>query len=220
MPAQNPFPKFEEILSAARFATYLLWAENDRDRALRLYSLNAQLCECLHIPLHMLEVSLRNRIHTLLQASHGDLWFDLPEFQNNPYQAEMLESARENLTGEKKIETPDRIVAALTFGYWTSFLGKEYEDLWQTKLHQIAKREDGKGLRRKDFSKPLGPIRMLRNRIAHHEPVLYWDLQKHYRNIVQITRWLSPVAADWTDSHSRFHEVYPREGVDLKRDAL
>lgn len=48
------------------------------------------------------------------------------------------------------------MVASLTFGYWTTMLGKEYEDLWQKTLKDIARREDGKGLRRKDFSTPLG----------------------------------------------------------------
>jgi mono/diheme cytochrome c family protein len=33
----------------------------------------------------------------------------------------------------------------------------------------------GKGLRRKDFSGPLSPIRTVRNRIAHHEPIITWD---------------------------------------------
>ncbi|MGN6551286.1 MAG: hypothetical protein ACTHJ3_15525 [Pararhizobium sp.] len=57
-------------------------------------------------------------------------------------------------------------------------------------------REDGKGLRRKDVAAPLAPIRMLRNRVAHHEPILHWDLRKHYEFILQLTTWLSPVAAD------------------------
>lgn len=76
-------------------------------------------------------------------------------------------------------------------------LAKEYEDLWQKTLKDIARREDGKGLRRKDFSTPFGPIRMLRNRIAHHEPILHWNLPKHYSAILKMTEWLSPVAAAW-----------------------
>jgi hypothetical protein len=28
------------------------------------------------------------------------------------------------------------------------------------------------------------PIRMLRNRIAQHEPIIAWDVPKHYRNII------------------------------------
>src|ERR1019366_8465897 len=49
-------------------------------------------------------------------------------------------------------------------------------------LYRIAQRP-GKPLRRKDFSTALTPIRLLRNRIAHHEPILEWNLPKHYRNM-------------------------------------
>ena len=94
-------------------------------------------------------------------------------------------------------------------------LGKEYETLWQTTLHAIARREDGKGLRRKDFAKPLAPVRSLRNRIAHHEPVLHWDLRKHYESILLMTYWLSPVAAEWCRACARFEELYPEGGVTL-----
>ena len=93
--------------------------------------------------------------------------------------------------------------------------GKEYETLWQTTLHYIGTRPDGKGLRRKDFSGPLTPIRMLRNRIAHHEPIIAWDLPKHYRKIIELTGWLCPSAAEWCEAHSRFLDVYPSEGISL-----
>jgi hypothetical protein len=51
--------------------------------------------------------------------------------------------------------TPGRIVAALSFGFWTAMFGPHYEGLWRTTLHRIAARQDGKRLRRKDFSGPL-----------------------------------------------------------------
>ncbi|MDQ0304497.1 transposase InsO family protein [Ancylobacter polymorphus] len=103
----------------------------------------------------------------------------------------------------RKTETPGRVVAALTFGYWTAMVGREYEDLWQRTLKDIARQEGGKGLTRKHFSKPLAPVRTLRNRIAHHEPILYLDLPKHYYSLLQLTHWLSPVAAQWCRNVSR-----------------
>src|ERR1019366_4866410 len=78
-----------------------------------------------------------------------------------------------------------------------------YEELWRKQLYRIAQRP-GKPLRRKDFSTALTPIRLLRNRIAHHEPILEWNLPKHYRNMVHLTKWLSPSAAAWCIAHCRF----------------
>lgn len=210
-----PYPGIEGILSADRFGTYLRWAGEDRNKAVSLYTLNALLSESLQLPLHMLEVALRNRIHQIMTEAHGDTWFDMPEHQLNATQADMLARARQELAEKGKDDTPARIVAALTFGFWTAMLGKEYENLWQQTLKDIARREDGKGLRRKDFTKSLGAIRTLRNRLAHHETVLYWDLPKHYANILQMIAWLSPVAADWCRAYCRFQSLYPVEGVAL-----
>jgi hypothetical protein len=209
----DTYPDIEEILSHERFATYLRWAAGARDRAVELYTLNAKLSESLYTPLQMLEIALRNRVDQVMANAFGDLWFDLPEYQANIRQVDMLGRVRMDLAAERKTETPGAIVAALTFGFWTSMLGGEYENLWQTTLNRIARRDDGKGLRRKDLSAPLTPIRILRNRIAHHEPILHWDLPRHYEAIVRTTGWLSPIAAAWCRDHSRFESLYPPGGV-------
>lgn len=212
----NPaFPNLETVLSLDRFGTYLAWAEGDRERAIALYSLNTTLSESLYTPLQALEISLRNRIHSVMTDMAGERWFDDPTYQLNPRQGEMLAKAEADLRENRKETTPGAMVAGLTFGFWTAMLGREYEELWQTDLHQIAKRESGKGLRRKDFTRPLGPIRTLRNRIAHHEPILYWNLQKHHESILQIIRWLSEVAADWCVAYDRFPHVYPDQRIVL-----
>ena len=214
------YPAFEDTLSSDRFSTYLGWSNGDRDRAIHLYTLNTKISESLCTPLHMLEVALRNRVHQVMSACHGPTWYDQEAHQANPVQAGMLLKARQDMVDAKKEEASGRMIAALTFGYWTAMFGKEYEDLWQTTLKDIARREDGKGLTRKAFSKPLAPIRTLRNRIAHHEPILYWTLPKHYEAVLQLTAWLSPVAAEWCRDHSRFAETYPAEGVDLYKAAV
>ena len=66
----------EMVLSEERFARYLAWAAGARLRALDLYTLNAQLSESLYIPLHVLEVALRNRIHAVMSAARHDLWLE------------------------------------------------------------------------------------------------------------------------------------------------
>ena len=205
----------EQALSLERFGRYLDWAAGDRARAIELYTLNTRISESLYTPLQMLEVALRNRIHAVLTEARHEDWFHDAGFLTAS-QAEQLAKAIEDVRdGAKREPTPGRIVAALTFGFWTAMFGPEYETLWQTTLHRIARRPDGKGLRRKDFSRPLMPIRMLRNRIAHHEPVIAWDVPKHYRNIIELTGWLCPAAADWCEAHSRFLEVYPPERIIL-----
>jgi len=67
-------------------------------------------------------------------------------------------------------------------------------------------------------SGPLAPIRTLRNRIAHHEPIIAWNLPRHYAKIIELTGWLCPSAAEWCEAHSRFREAYPPEGIVLRGD--
>jgi len=124
--------------------------------------------------------------------------------------------ALNDLTREGKEPTPGRVVAALTFSFWTAMLSPAYETLWQQDLHRVARRADGAGLRRKDLSSPLTPIRVLRNRVAHHEPILGWNLQKHHEAILRIIEWLSPAAAAWCRTLDRFDQVHPAGRITLQ----
>lgn len=191
-------------------------ASGDRARALDLYALNTRLFEALYTPLQMLEVALRNRIHAVLSASIQPRWFEAPGFLAVPHQHEQVAEALVDLARERKEPTPGRVVAALTFSFWTTMLGTLYENRWQTDLHRIGRRDDGKGLRRKELSGPLTPIRLLRNRIAHHEPILEWDLPKHHDAMLRITGWLSPPAAAWCRTLDRFDQVHPSERIELQ----
>lgn len=197
----------ETALSLERFGRYVAWAGGDRRRAVQLYSLNAQLSEALYIPIHGLEIALRNRIHTVMADAIGDRWFEADGFLLVPRQKEQLGRAVSEIEEAGKEATSGRIVAALTFSFWTSMLAPAYEPLWRSKLNLIAETSEGKRLARKNFSRPLTQIRILRNRTAHHEPILHWNLPKHHRVIVELTHWLSPTVSNWAATIDRFDAV-------------
>lgn len=178
---------FEDILSTDRFARYLAWAGGDRRQALELYRLNVAASEALYTPLHVLEVALRNRIHGVLAEALGVHWFDTSGLLMLPNQHRQLGDAKAGLLELRRPISPGRIVAALSFGFWVAMLSPAYETLGQKTLNRIARREDGKGLDRKTFTRWLTPIRVLRNRVAHHEPIIDWDLNRHHGNIQQLT---------------------------------
>ncbi len=209
--------EIERALSLERFNRYVEWAAGDRSRALELYTLNARLSEALYISLQMLEVALRNRIHIVMTAVRHEQWFMDDGLLAVNHQRQQLSQAIADIRDDGKPVTAGRIVAALTFSFWTSMVSPTYEQLWQTTLHRVARRENGKGLRRKDFSAPLKPIRTLRNRIAHHEPILQWNLPQHHANMLTLTGWLSPAAAAWVQATSRFDSVYPAERIVLNQ---
>jgi hypothetical protein len=208
----------ENALSLERFTRYVKWAGGDRARALELYSLNTKLSEALYTPLQGLELALRNRIHTVMSASHSPYWFQDSSVMCLQKQQKQVEQAFDDLVRQKKQPTPGGVVAALTFSFWTSMLAREYEELWRRTLHAIATKQNGANLERKDFARPLTQIRLLRNRVAHHEPILYWRLPHWHREMLTLTSWLSPSVAGWCHSVERFTAVYPKKGYRLCED--
>lgn len=204
----------EAALSLERFARYIIWADGDRERALTLYTLNTLVSEALYIALHTLEVCLRNRIHHVMTALHGERWFENPSLIKLEHQAAQVADAVAELKSAGKEASAGRVIAALSFSFWTTMFSPDYEDLWRSSLTGIATRQD-KPLVRKDFSRPLTQIRLLRNRIAHHEPILHWDLRRHHRALRDLTHWLSPPAVAWSAPLDRFEQVYPDKGVIL-----
>src|SRR5271168_1299808 len=118
----------ELALSLERFGRYLAWAGRDRERAIELYTLNSRISESLYTPLQSLEVALRNRIHAVMAEAVGDeAWFHQAGVLLNDRQPEQLTKAVEDLNAVNKMPTPGRIVAALSFGFWTAMFGPHYE---------------------------------------------------------------------------------------------
>lgn len=218
MSPNDPHPGLEDSLSAERLNRYLRWSGGDRNRAIQLYTLNTRISEAYYTPLHMLEITLRNRIHFVQSAAFHDRWYEDDGRLLGNRQPDQLAKAVSAIERKRKQPTPGRVVAELTFGFWTAMFGRVYEELWRKSLHKIAVRSDGKSLPRKDLSRPLMQIQTLRNRIAHYEPILHWDLPRHHRRIVTITEWLSPPAAAWCQEHCRFAETYPIKGIELIND--
>lgn len=132
-----------------------------------------------------------------------------------------LDSAKASIVRQGKLLTPGRIVAELSFGFWTALVGRKYEKrLWVPHLHRafpntLRMTGPAKGARKKrpmldrsDIADRLERIRQLRNRIAHHEPILHYALDSEYCNVLDATGWICPVTARWVESMSTFPERY------------
>lgn len=94
--------------------------------------------------------------------------------------------------------THDRLIAKLTFGFWTyQFAPKEYAAAGSTLLDIFPNRSFG--TKQKTIFQYLIKINDIRNRIAHHEPICF-DKQtgtistsyaeKRYNLIIELLNWL------------------------------
>ena len=194
----------EAALSRERLAKYRAWARGDEDRALALYALNVAASEAFYTSLHVLEITLRNAVHDKLTIAYGQHWFSHPDVITDRYQRQKVLDAAAKIGAE----VPDgKVVAELTFGFWTALFGRANAPLWGEQLRSMFSR--GVPLRRKQIARRLNDIRNLRNRIAHHEPVIQFDLQRIHSETRELIGWMSLDALDWCDARCRFRKVHP-----------
>lgn len=210
-----PLTPLQTAFSPERMSRYLQWANGDPMVAHRLYTLNAMYSEALYIPLQSLELALRNRVHYVMSRHFGEGWLLADSAGLLEPQQEKIRKTLAQLRQDRKAPTPGQVVSTLSFGFWTALLGTKYDHLWRQALHRIVLLPNGKSPPRKSLAGPLTEIRKLRNRIAHHEPIVHYNLPRHHGNIRQIIGWLSPEAEQWCAGCDRFPALYRENPVHL-----
>lgn len=206
----------DELLSEARFARYLNRYDGNRRLAMRLYTWNLAACSALWGPINVLEIAVRNAIHNRLveRTGRGDWWSDT-RIHLCWNERDAIDSAISTLKRRGTADpSADQVVAATSFGLWVGLTGAgvprdpmlSYETtLWQPRLqHAFPHRGDR---RRKYIHAKLDDVRILRNRIAHHEPIYRSPLQNIYDDILEIAAMIRPEARDFIAGHSRAQEV-------------
>lgn len=133
----------------------------------------------------------------------------------------LVEQARDTIVNEGKTITPARVIAGMSFGFWTTLLSTKYEDnsskslLWPT-LDTVVFPHLPPGYDMQDVRHAFNRIRSLRNRLSHHEALwkFHYDdpatglpdygnpvygaqascslLRKQYDDILDMIGWMSP----------------------------
>ena len=121
------------------------------------------------------EVVIRNSVDDALSAAHGKQWpWNKGFYLNlNTRGREALEKAR------KGQPTTGKVIAEFSFGFWENMFVSSFDaDLWNIHLKVVLPNlpvESTVQQARADVRQKLGRLRRLRNRIAHHEPLLKID---------------------------------------------
>jgi hypothetical protein len=196
----------ESSHSPERLAPYYALAGNDKALGLKLYAWNSALSQALYTPLQGLEVTLRNGLSDQLKAVYGPTWFDLSPGPALHYPLpDMLLKVRTELGRHGSIPDHGRVVAELNWGFWTGILAKRYEQLWRSHFRQVFQAHGP--LTRAQIFQPLDDLRRLRNRIAHHEPILNRNISSDYASILDLIGYISPDTARWIDAQSQVAAV-------------
>lgn len=200
----------EKSLSAERLAAYRRFdGETSFDAVLR-YLWNTELCSCFYAPLQHLEVTLRNAMHSaLVNRYETELWFDCPRLLSE-YQTRQVADVRRKLL-ERHQNNAGKIVADLSFGFWTALLHKRYSATLLPPLLKLAFKDVDvpRQQKRAYLSRQLTEIRQFRNRVFHHEPIwTFKDLHEKHSMMLQIILWLNPDMFRLTMMVDTFNEVY------------
>lgn len=181
------------------------------------YFWNLALGEALHHSVQSVEVALRNATHSAATNAFGTAyWFDQPGLLL-PRERDLVAQARAELVRNGKQQNDGRIVAVLTFGFWTGLLNRPYESrLWHTNNLTILKTAFPHASRRYQNRGQMwhrfDSIRRLRNRIMHAEPI--WqrpNLARDHQDILEAIGWISCALRDQLGLLDRFPDIY-RDG--------
>ena len=193
----------EECLSRERLTKYVGWSGGELYQAIRLYERNTALSEGLYGVIQGLEVALRNSFHQeLCSFANCDDWYDSLHFEQ--WESHSIQKAKTAAARGSGVVKPGKVVAELSFGFWAGLTASLYEKvLWVPCLYKAF---PYKRVNRAELYAKLDDVRRLRNRIAHHEPILDRSLERSYEEILQVSSWISPVVSEWIEATNCFAE--------------
>lgn len=205
------FKNVAAALSVERLESY---AADDVSPTVSLsrYLLNLALCESLYSPLQLCEVALRNSLHRHLTAKLGrEDWYDAAAFPLTAWGQEEIKKAKEKIAAANHPVTPGRVVAELQFGFWTSLFEAHYEQrsgFLPFGIRYIFPRMPKSLHSRKGIKRTLEEVRLLRNRVFHHERVVHWtDLDARHRAVLDVIGWINFELYEMAIALDRFTKV-------------
>lgn len=165
-----------------------------------LYVWNGQAAASFYEAMHLLEVALRNTLNEALSEHWSATWYKDPSVLLTPGSRNKVTEAIQRATAGGVPETPGRVVAELTFGFWWSLLADNYNrSLWQPCLRAAFPTS----VRRGRLHSSLDEMRRLRNRCAHHEPIFVRNLARDWQTLLSITGLFSATFRTWVEGVSR-----------------
>jgi hypothetical protein len=210
--------KLYATLSRTRLSSYhgnsknSLGTKNEAEqiKILGCYFWNIAICESFYPIINNFEVALRNHLHlSIANLTQDNNW--LINKGNYLIKGKYDLGELKRIIKEKSPARDDEIIPEFTLGFWINlstntmyeqsiiiklFRNREFMPFLPTSLRTS-----------KTLRMNFRPIRELRNRIFHQEPIFKNNLQRDYENIMKGIAWINPTLAEMTTKISRFSVV-------------
>ncbi|WP_447991863.1 hypothetical protein [Aeromonas taiwanensis] len=195
-------------LSHARIATYEAAAgrqDLDDPAALLLYGWNAEVSGALLSPLHVCEVVIRNAVTEALEKLYGARWPWSQTFvQSLPNTSKGYSPRQDLLSARRNAQTAGQVIPELKFVFWQKMFTSRYDvRIWVPHLFQVMPNLDTTqpvAASRQSVYQDLERVRLLRNRIAHHEPIFARQLNDDYQTIHRLITYRCTTTAAWLNA--------------------
>ncbi|MFI0936889.1 Abi family protein [Streptomyces sp. NPDC021019] len=234
----------EPLISRPRLAPFLSAAATPA-AAMELYLWNVRLSAAFGEVIALAEVILRNAMAEQLAAAYGPTWYARAElfddrtmngFKTTWRNITLPTDPATRKTVQKTLQAvpAGKIVAESTFGCWVNLLDKggtrgdgpyrknvDYDStLWRKALHKAFPNSGGK---RTTVFTTVSHVRSLRNRTAHHEPLIggvplpgqadgrgrtrRLTLPEAHTDVLRLVEYIDKDVATWLGQTSRVPEL-------------
>jgi hypothetical protein len=228
--------ELERLISKPRLEKYRPPNRDDLETAVA-YLWNVSLSEALLQGISAVEIALRNSIHTAFTNEAGtDQWFWAILKKND---LAVVTTKWERLAvALKHPPSSGKVIADLTFGFWPYLFESRYHDFWwnnkEAMLHSVFPFRPTAGaphlrIDRAEILKRLNLFIDLRNRVMHHEPVMFGIAQPDLGNpppiipvnlvhaqIIEMLNWIDPQCALTLSFVDRFPDVFSSEQARIR----
>lgn len=216
----GPTSDLDRWFSPARMSTY---ASHPNPEALYLW--NTQVTKAFLEDIQHVEVLLRNRVDTTVAPRYGARWYIHPAIPfDQPARKSIRKAERRASTSRGQAPPPGRVIAELSFDFWAYLFTNTYAStLWplirKTLVGTPIPSADGSKLgvfvpALADFKREVDVVYKLRNRCAHHEPIVKHSRQSEnarldeaQQAIERMAAWIDPAAAQWIITNSRVSDL-------------
>ena len=202
---------FQKIFSDKRMQKYFDSHPDNESLAILHYQCNIEIAESFYTCLSVFEVSLRNAVNRELISKFGtEEWYN--HFPSTPGLAKLnkeITQAQQQITKRRELISPSKVVAELTFGFWTKIFNSEFELILWKDIRRAFPYMPKADRQRKNVSAPLNNFRGFRNRVFHNEPIC-WKLSKLkeiHEEMVLVLGWINKDIPVWIAPFDRFDKV-------------